>query len=75
MEFYYTDQLEIQAYRSGEWLGELSLLYQLKCAASIIATTNGVLWMLDRFTFKHTCQTDWEATLETKTKALRAVSF
>lgn len=72
-DFDMTDQIKIRTYGKGEWFGELSLLYQPRRAASIIAETETVCWLLDRQTFKHMCQSNWESNFETTTTALKAV--
>lgn len=43
----------LKEYHSGDFFGELALLYNTPRAASIKAVTDCKLWKLDRETFKH----------------------
>lgn len=43
----------VKEYEAGQCFGELSLLYSVPRAATIINTTDAVLWSLDRSTFNH----------------------
>lgn len=43
----------LKTYQPGEAFGELSLLYNAPRAASITATSDSILWVLDRNTFNH----------------------
>ena len=43
----------LKEYEPGQCFGELSLLYNVPRAATIIAKTDSVLWSLDRSTFNH----------------------
>ena len=43
----------LKEYQAGEGFGELALLYNAPCAASIKAKTDCVVWKLDRDTFNH----------------------
>jgi len=47
------DQKLVKQYESQDVFGELALLYNCKRAASIRATSDCVLWKLDRETFNH----------------------
>ena len=40
-------------YDNRGWFGELALMYNCPRAATVIARTDGVLWRLDRETFRH----------------------
>lgn len=68
-----TNHLEIRTYTRGEWFGELSLLYQPIRGASVVTEEETVCWLLDRMTFKHACQSNWESNFETTTKTLKTV--
>lgn len=43
----------LKTYKTGEYFGELALMYNAPRAASIKCTQSGVLYALDRQTFKH----------------------
>jgi cAMP-dependent protein kinase regulator len=43
----------LKEYEPGQCFGELSLLYNVPRAATIIAKTDSLLWSLDRSTFNH----------------------
>lgn len=43
----------LKTYQPGEGFGELALLYNAPRAATITASTESVLWKLDRDTFNH----------------------
>lgn len=43
----------VKEYEAGQCFGELSLLYNVPRAATIISSTNSILWSLDRSTFNH----------------------
>ena len=43
----------LKTYKSGEYFGELALMYMAPRAASIKCSVSGTLFALDRQTFKH----------------------
>jgi cAMP-dependent protein kinase regulator len=46
------DAKKVGAYSGGGFFGELALMYNMPRAATIKATTDGILWSLDRKTFR-----------------------
>lgn len=46
----------LKTYQTGESFGELALMYNAPRAASIKCSCNGVLYGLDRQTFKHVAE-------------------
>lgn len=49
-------QTYLKTYKTGEYFGQLALMYTAPRAASIKCKTPGVLYGLDRLTFKHIIQ-------------------
>ena len=52
----YVNGKSVKKYASGESFGELALLHSCPRAASVVATSHGTLWTLNRATFKRTLQ-------------------
>jgi len=54
-------QVRVNSKERGECFGEISLMYNCPRSATVAATTDAVVWVLDRETFRSTVQTVAEA--------------
>ncbi|GAB5371423.1 hypothetical protein AAMO2058_001578600 [Amorphochlora amoebiformis] len=59
----------------GKLFGELALLFNAPRAATVIAKTNALCWVIDRFTFRNVLKDVSEAETKTNTEFLKRVEI
>jgi len=69
------DQIKLTTRGKGQLVGELALLFNAPRAASVIASTDAVCWVIDRFTFRNILKDVSQAATKTNAEFLKKVEL